>query len=84
MASSDREPEVDDVARLRHRPGPRPRKHTVNADDSPDHAIDYMRRYGLRRLPVVDGQRLIGTVWIADLVITNHDREHPDEVCTRT
>jgi CBS domain-containing protein len=47
----------------------------VAADDSAEHAIDYMQRHGLRRLPVVDGERLVGTVWITDLVIVSHG--HP-------
>jgi CBS domain-containing protein len=52
-----------------------PCPYTVAADDPADHAIDYMQRHGLRRLPVVDGQRLVGTVWITDLVIASHG--HP-------
>jgi hypothetical protein len=35
-----------------------------------------MRRHGLRHLPVLDGKRLIGTVWIAELVIASHG--HPE------
>ena len=46
---------------------------TVAADDSCDQAIDYMRQHGLRRLPVVDGRQLVGTVWITDLAIASHD-----------
>jgi CBS domain-containing protein len=51
-----------------------PETHKVAADDSTDQAIDYMRRHGLRRLPVVDGRQLVGSVWIADLAIASHDR----------
>lgn len=47
--------------------------HTVAADDSADRAVDYMRRHGLRRLPVVDDHQLVGAVWIADLAIASHD-----------
>ncbi|MGH9209852.1 MAG: CBS domain-containing protein [Acidimicrobiales bacterium] len=50
-----------------------PEVHTVAVDDSTDRAVDYMRRHGLRRLPVVDGRQLVGTVWIADLAIASHD-----------
>jgi CBS domain-containing protein len=48
--------------------------HTVAADDSTGQAIEYMRHHGLRRLPVVDGQQLVGTVWIADLAIASHNQ----------
>ncbi|HEY3140138.1 MAG TPA: CBS domain-containing protein [Acidimicrobiales bacterium] len=47
--------------------------HKVAADDSTAHAVAYMRRHGLRRLPVVDGDQLVGTVWIADLAIATSD-----------
>jgi predicted transcriptional regulator len=50
-----------------------PHLHTVAVNDSTDQAMDYMRRHGLRRLPVVDGRQLVGTVWIADLAIASHD-----------
>lgn len=51
-----------------------PDVHCVAADDSCDRAIDYMRHHDLRRLPVLDGKQLVGTVWIADLAIALHDQ----------
>ena len=32
-------------------------------------AFDYMHRHHLRHLPVVDGDHLVGTAWVADLAI---------------
>jgi CBS domain-containing protein len=46
---------------------------TVAVDDSTDQALNYMRRHGLRRLPVIEGKQLVGAVWIADLAIASHD-----------
>ncbi|MFF4603220.1 CBS domain-containing protein [Streptomyces sp. NPDC001339] len=43
--------------------------HTVRADDDVDEAYHTMRRTGVRRLPVVDGGRLIGLVALDDLLL---------------
>jgi CBS domain-containing protein len=39
----------------------------VRADQDVDEAIALMRRHEVRRLPVVDGGRLVGMVALADL-----------------
>lgn len=43
--------------------------YTVNADDSIERAVDVMRQQALRRLPVVDGDQLVGIVSIGDLAV---------------
>jgi CBS domain-containing protein len=40
---------------------------TIGADDSVEEAIDTMKRYGVRRLPVIDGTALVGMVSQADI-----------------
>jgi CBS domain-containing protein len=40
---------------------------TIGADDSVDEALHTMAEHGVRRLPVIDGHRLIGVVSQADL-----------------
>lgn len=40
---------------------------TIGADDDLDLAVDTMIEHGVRRLPVIDGDRLIGIVAQADL-----------------
>ena len=40
---------------------------TIGADDSIDEAIDTMQQHAVRRLPVIDGDRVIGMVSQADL-----------------
>jgi CBS domain-containing protein len=39
----------------------------LRADQPLSDALDYMRRHDVHRLPVVDGNRLVGTAWLADL-----------------
>ena len=39
----------------------------VRADQDVDEAIELMRRHEVRRLPVIDGGRLVGMVALADL-----------------
>lgn len=39
----------------------------VRADQDVDEAIDLMREHEVRRLPVIDGKRLVGMVALADL-----------------
>lgn len=45
---------------------------TVRADDTVQHAAELMSRHGLQRLPVVDDERLVGTVWATDLEALVH------------
>jgi CBS domain-containing protein len=40
---------------------------TIGADDSVDDALQTMAEHKVRRLPVIDGQRLVGVVSQADL-----------------
>jgi CBS domain-containing protein len=40
---------------------------TIGADDSVEEALHTMRDHKVRRLPVIDGQQLVGVVSIADL-----------------
>lgn len=40
---------------------------TIGADDSADEIFAIMARYKVRRLPVVDGNRLVGMVALADV-----------------
>ncbi|MFJ3950535.1 CBS domain-containing protein [Streptomyces sp. Je 1-4] len=40
---------------------------TIGADDSADEILATMARYKVRRLPVVDGNRLVGMVALADV-----------------
>jgi CBS domain-containing protein len=46
---------------------------TIGADDSIGDAIDTMKEHKVRRLPVIDGQRLVGIVSQGDLA------KHADE-----
>jgi len=40
---------------------------TIGADDDAEEAIRTMKDYGVRRLPVIDGDRLVGMVSQADI-----------------
>jgi CBS domain-containing protein len=40
---------------------------TIGADDSVDEAISTMRKHKVRRLPVIDGDKLVGMVSQADI-----------------
>jgi len=40
---------------------------TIGADDSAEEAISTMKQYGVRRLPVIDGNKLVGMVSQADI-----------------
>jgi CBS domain-containing protein len=40
---------------------------TIGADDDITEAIETMRRYKVRRLPVIDGRSLVGMVSLADV-----------------
>jgi CBS domain-containing protein len=48
---------------------------TIGADDSVEDAIRTMKEHKVRRLPVIDGHRLIGIVSQAD-VARSVDEEH--------
>ena len=52
---------------------------TIGADDSVSEAISTMAKHQVRRLPVIDGQRLVGIVSQAD-VARNVDEEQVGEL----
>jgi CBS domain-containing protein len=52
---------------------------TIGADDSIDEALRTMTEYKVRRLPVIDGRKLVGVVSQADLA-TNIDEEKVGEL----
>lgn len=43
---------------------------TVNAEDDARRAVEVMRQHALRRLPVIDDDRLVGIVSIGDLAVS--------------
>lgn len=49
---------------------------TIGADDSIDLAIDTMQEHAVRRLPVIDGDEVVGIISQADLA----DHADPDQV----
>ena len=53
---------------------------TIGADDSAEEAISTMKRSGVRRLPVIDGDRLVGMVSQADIARTLPDSRVGDLV----
>jgi len=55
---------------------------TIGADDSVEEAIDTMKRYAVRRLPVIDGHRLVGMVSQADIARALPDSRVGDLVGT--
>src|SRR3954465_10058586 len=46
---------------------------TIGADDSIDEALETMRRYQVRRLPVIDGTEMVGIIAQAD--VAKHVKE---------
>jgi CBS domain-containing protein len=46
---------------------------TIGADDSIEEALETMIRHGVRRLPVIDGDRLVGIVSQADIATRSDD-----------
>src|SRR5262249_33925700 len=42
---------------------------TLTPDDDADHAVALMKQHAIRRLPVVDGGRLVGIVTLGDLAV---------------
>lgn len=55
---------------------------TIGADDSVEEAIDTMKRYAVRRLPVIDGRELVGVVSQADIARAMPDAHVADLVGT--
>lgn len=48
---------------------------TVGADDSVDEAVATMTEHGVKRLPVIDGDRLVGIVALSDLAHSLRDEQ---------
>ncbi len=48
---------------------------TIGADDSIDEAIDTMQAHAVRRLPVIDGDEVIGIVSQADIAKVAKDKQ---------
>lgn len=53
---------------------------TIGADDSIEEAARTMAKHQVRRLPVIDGNKLVGMVAQADLAMTDQDRLAGDTV----
>jgi CBS domain-containing protein len=53
---------------------------TIGADDSAEEAIATMKKYGVRRLPVIDGRKLVGMVSQADIARAMPDSKVGDLV----
>jgi len=53
---------------------------TIGADDPAEEAISTMKKYGVRRLPVIDGDRLVGMVSQADIARSLPDSKIGDLV----
>jgi CBS domain-containing protein len=53
---------------------------TIGADDSVEEAAKTMAKHQVRRLPVIDGHKLVGMVAQADLAMTDKDRLAGDTV----
>lgn len=48
---------------------------TIGADDSIDEAIDTMKNHAVRRLPVIDGDQVIGIVAQADIAKVANEQQ---------
>ena len=55
---------------------------TIGADDSVSEALHTMKEHKVRRLPVIDEQRLVGVVSVADLATNIEDEDLGDLVET--
>ena len=53
---------------------------TIGADDSVEEAARTMAEHQVRRLPVIDGTKLVGMLAQADLALSDNDRKTGDTV----
>ena len=53
---------------------------TIGADDSIEQAAETMAKHQVRRLPVIDGNKLVGMLAQADLALKGNDRTTGDTV----
>jgi CBS domain-containing protein len=51
---------------------------TIGADDSVDEALETMKRHQVRRLPVIDGQEMVGIIALADIARSQSEAESGD------
>jgi CBS domain-containing protein len=48
---------------------------TIGADDAPELALQTMAEHKVRRLPVIDGHRLIGIISQGDIAVNLHEQQ---------
>jgi CBS domain-containing protein len=53
---------------------------TIGADDSIDEALETMQRHQVRRLPVIDGQEMVGIISQADVATHLKDKQTGETV----
>lgn len=53
---------------------------TIGADDTLDEALETMKRFQVRRLPVIDGDRMVGIIAQADIAREGSDSATGDVV----
>ena len=53
---------------------------TIGADDSIEEAMATMKKHQVRRLPVIDGNKLVGMVAQADIALNDDDKRVGDTV----
>jgi Predicted signal-transduction protein containing cAMP-binding and CBS domains len=46
---------------------------TVEPETSPEEAVETMKKYGIKKLPVLEGGSVVGIVTLTDLVYHHHD-----------
>jgi CBS domain-containing protein len=51
----------------------------LGAEQPIPEALAYMRRHDVQRLPVIEGDQLVGTAWLGDLQVS-HRSARPDDV----
>ncbi|GAB2751916.1 CBS domain-containing protein [Salinifilum aidingensis] len=57
---------------------------TIGADDSAEEALETMRQHRVRRLPVIDGDRLVGMLALADLARSLPEQRSGELIATLT
>ena len=55
---------------------------TIGADDTVEEALRTMKEHAVRRLPVIDGKKLVGMVAQADIALSLGDKQVGDLVDT--
>lgn len=57
--------------------------HTVTKDTTADEAAELMAKYQIRRVPVIEGDQLIGIVSLGDLAVTHLLADNAGEALTQ-